>query len=98
MFNPTINLELDHLNIGAFNLYDGPRKLGTMQLNIDDGKLMIFHTEVDPDSRGKGYARQLFDAMVAYAREHELKVVPLCPYVRKQFKKSPDEYNDIRKK
>ena len=33
--------------------------------------------------------------MVDYARKHDLKVIPLCPYVHAQFKRHPDEYADV---
>ncbi|HET8752851.1 MAG TPA: N-acetyltransferase, partial [Salinimicrobium sp.] len=33
-----------------------------------------------------------------YARNNDLKVIPLCPYVYAQFKKHPDEFSDIWKK
>jgi uncharacterized protein len=33
--------------------------------------------------------------MVDYAREHKLKVIPLCPYVNAQFRRHPDQYQDV---
>ena len=95
---PEIKLALDALNTGAFNMYSDNQKVGTLLLNIEDSKLMAFHTEVAQKSRGKGYAKKLFDEMVNYAKEHNLKVVPLCPYIRSQFKKNPDKYSDLWKK
>jgi predicted GNAT family acetyltransferase len=93
-----IKLELDKLNTRAFNVYEEGQKAGTLLLNIADDKLMAFHTEVAQESRGKGYAQKLFDEMVAYIRNHRLKVVSLCPYIRSQFKKEPDKYQDIWEK
>lgn len=90
-----IKLELDKSNNGAFRLYENGLKLGEMILQISDGKLTVFHTEVSPESEGKGYAKQLLDAMTAYAREHQLKVLPLCPYVHAQFRRHPELYEDI---
>lgn len=98
MDNSEIKLELDNFDCGAFNLYDGKKKMGTLLLKIDDEKLMAFHTEVAPESRGEGYAKQIFDEMVAHARKCELKVIPICPYIQKQFKQNPDRYRDIWRK
>jgi len=53
------------------------------------------HTEVDPAHEGKGIAHQLLDAMVAYARENKLQVVPLCPFVLAQFRRHPELYADL---
>jgi predicted GNAT family acetyltransferase len=40
-------------------------------------------------------AQQLLNHMVEYAREHKLKVIPLCPYVLAQFKRHPEKYVDL---
>lgn len=82
--------------VSAFKLYEKGRKIGEMRVGIKDGKLTVFHTEIEPDREGRGYGKQLFNVMVAYAREHHLKVIPLCPFVRAQFNRYPDEYADLR--
>ena len=90
-----IKLELDEKKHGAFNLYDKGTKIGEMVIGISQDVLTVYHTEVDEDQSGKGYAKLLLDAMTAYARENTFKVRPLCAYVHAQFKKHPDEYADI---
>lgn len=93
-----IKLELDKFNNGAFNLYEDGLRQGKMVLSISNGKLTAYHTEVEPENKGKGYAKQLLEAMVAYAREHQLKVVPLCVYVNLQFRSHPELYKDLLEK
>ncbi|HEY0297827.1 MAG TPA: GNAT family N-acetyltransferase [Arachidicoccus sp.] len=93
-----IKLELDELNNGAFNLYEDGHKLGEMVLSISKGQLTVYHNEVAPEAEGKGFAKQLLGTMVTYAREHQLKVVPLCPYVHAQFKRHPELYEDVWQK
>ncbi|WP_331487317.1 GNAT family N-acetyltransferase [Macrococcoides caseolyticum] len=44
--------------------------------------IVIDHTYTDPKLRGQGIAKQLVERAVDYARENNLKVVPLCPYAR----------------
>lgn len=90
-----IKFESNEGKFSTFNLYEEGRKIGEMGVGIKDGKLTVYHTEVAPESEGRGYAKQLLNAMVAYAREHSLKVVPLCPYVHMQFKRHTDEYADV---
>lgn len=90
-----IKLELNEKKHGAFNLYDDGTKIGEMVVAINDEALTVYHTEVDENQSGKGYAKQLLDTMVDHARNNELKVIALCPYVHAQFKRHPEEYNDI---
>lgn len=91
-------LVLDDKNQGAFLIKDGEVQLGEMALAIVDHDLIVYHTEVAPEAEGKGLAKELLNAMVAYARANNMKVVPLCPYVHAQFKRHPQEYEDVWKK
>jgi len=93
-----IKLELNEKNHGAFNLYEDGKKLGEMVISVAGSLLTVYHTEVAAEAEGKGYAKLLLDAMTAHARENKLMVLPLCPYVHAQFKRHPDEYNDIWQK
>lgn len=94
----TIKLELDEKKHGAFNLYVDTKKLGEMTVSIKDDLLTVYHTGVEPEGEGKGYAKMLLNEMTSYVRAHSMMVLPLCPYVHAQFKKNPDEYQDIWKK
>jgi uncharacterized protein len=47
------------------------------------------HTEVPRGDRNKGVADALVREALAYAREHELRVVPTCPYVQAWLRKHP---------
>ncbi|MCZ4244376.1 GNAT family N-acetyltransferase [Pedobacter punctiformis] len=90
-----IKFETGNGEPAAFNLYDEGRKIGEMIVEINGTDLTVYHTEVDEDQSGKGYAGQLLASMVNYVRAHNLKVIPLCPYVHAQFKRHPDLYGDI---
>ena len=90
-----VELKLDTKGQGAFVITQNEKKIGEMEIAIAPAILTVFHTEVVPEAEGKGIAKKLLSAMVAYAREHQLKVNALCPYVHAQFKRHPDEYADI---
>jgi uncharacterized protein len=48
-----------------------------------DGRVMrIVHTVVHPSLEGRGIASSMVAAALAYARAHEMKVDPQCPYTR----------------
>jgi predicted GNAT family acetyltransferase len=48
------------------------------------------HTEVPDAFRGKGVGLQLAERLIADAREKGFKIMPLCPFVKAQFRKHPD--------
>lgn len=50
-------------------------------------KLIIDHTEVDKAFGGKGYGKKLLMEVVTYAREKDVKIIPLCPYAKSVFDK-----------
>lgn len=80
---------------GAFVIDEGGERLAEMAIGLSDKNLTVYHTEVSDKLKGQGVASQLLSTMVGYAREHNLKVIALCPYVRAQFERHPDTYSDI---
>jgi predicted GNAT family acetyltransferase len=83
---------------GAFLLEEDNTRMAEMVFRISGANMTVFHTEVDPSLQGKGVSTKLFNMMVSYARENNLKVIPLCAYVLAQFQRHPDQYADIWKK
>lgn len=55
-----------------------------------EDKMIIEHTEVDPSLEGKGIGKQLVETAVEYARTHQLKVIPLCPFAKALFDRRKD--------
>jgi len=66
-----------------------------MIFHVRGENLTIYHTEIDPEKEGKGYAKLLLDAMVDDVRANNLMVILLCPYVHWQFKPQEELYKDI---
>lgn len=93
-----IQLKLEENNRGAFVIEDDGVRVAEMVVAVSGSNLTVFHTEVSEKLQGQGIAAKLLATMVDYVREHNLKVIPLCPYVLAQFKRHPDQYNDIWKK
>lgn len=60
----------------------------------DDDKLIIDHTWVDPKLRNQGIGEHLVQVAVAYAREANLKVIPLCTFAQSVFDDNPG-YSDV---
>lgn len=80
---------------GEVQLFSDDKKVGKMDISVADHKLIVYHTEVDEEYEGRGFAKLLLEKLVSYARDNDLKIVPLCPYVFAQFKRHPEEYNDV---
>jgi uncharacterized protein len=57
-------------------------------------KMIIEHTEVSDELRGKNVGYQLVNAAVEYARDHQIKIIPLCPFAKAVFEKKP-EWGDV---
>ena len=56
---------------------------GQVTYTIHNGVMDIDGTFVDPDYRSHGYAKELVDAAVAYAKRKDLKLRPTCSYAVK---------------
>lgn len=56
--------------------------------------MIIEHTEVDDEIRHENVGYQMVYTAVQYARNHQLKIVPMCPFVKAVFDKKP-EYKDV---
>jgi len=57
-------------------------------------KLFLTHTEVPKGLEGKGIASQLAKTALQFARDHQLRVMPLCPYMAGYMKRHP-EWQDL---
>lgn len=53
-------------------------------------KIIIDHTEVDERFSGRGIGKHLLNVLVEFARERNLKIMPLCPFARAMFEKNQD--------
>ncbi len=93
-----VTLKLNKEGEGAFYIKDGAAMIGEMVIQIQGSHLTVYHTEVAAEAEGRGLAKKMLTAMVDYARDHQLQVVPLCPYVHAQFRRHEEEYKDVWKK
>ena len=59
--------------------------------------MIIEHTEVDDALRGQNVGYTLVSHVVDYARQHHIKIIPLCPFAKSVFDKKLD-FQDVLKK
>jgi uncharacterized protein len=79
---------------GAFVWQVEGRRLAEMTYTVAGSRVIIDHTQVDDSLRGKGVGAQLVQAAVQFARTERVRLMPLCPYAKSVFDKTP-EYGDV---
>ena len=57
-------------------------------------RIIIDHTEVDPEFRGMGLGEKMVHQAVADARSKGFKILPLCPFAHSVFEKQ-EEIRDV---
>lgn len=65
--------------------------------NAGEDMMIIDHTYVDDTYRGQGLAAKLVAAGVEKARRDGIKIIPLCPFAKKEFAEKA-EYGDVLRK
>ncbi|MEL4307851.1 GNAT family N-acetyltransferase [Joostella sp. CR20] len=80
---------------GRFFVENDKKTLAEMTYSVaGSDKIIIDHTEVDDSLRGQGVGHKLLEALVAYVRAEQIKVIPLCPFAKAQIQKNTS-YHDI---
>jgi len=89
---------IQHKQIGGKGMFyvgqDGAILAELVYSKPSEDKMIIEHTEVDNSLSGKGVGLQLVHTAVEYARTHQMKIVPLCPFAKSVFDKKP-EFSDV---
>lgn len=73
---------------GFFKAVSDGKEAGRMTYSwAGSDKFIIDHTEVKDEFNGQGVGKKLVLAAVEYAREHKIKIIPLCPFAKAMFEK-----------
>jgi predicted GNAT family acetyltransferase len=76
---------------GSFFFEEDQMRFAEMvYLMAEPEKMIIEHTEVKESLRGQGIGQKLLEHLVDYVRKKEIKVKPICKFVKAQFKKRED--------
>ena len=80
---------------GRFYLEDEQGKLmAEITYRQEGSTLYANHTYTDPKYRGQSLAGKLLERLVAFARENDYKIMPVCSYVVHKFD-NHQQYDDI---
>lgn len=73
---------------GAFFVEDDHKKLAEMTyVWAGTDRIIIDHTEVDDALAGKGAGKMMVAKAVEFARQKNIKIIPLCPFAKSVFEK-----------
>ncbi len=61
-----------------------------LEYRLREHAINFVHTEVPHSLRGRGLGKQLVRAALEYAREHQLTVIPSCPFVKTYLARHPE--------
>lgn len=91
-------MNIQHKDNGQKGIFyvvvDGQTEAEMTYVWSGDQRIIIDHTGVSEALKGEGIGKQLVQAAVIFAREKQLKILPLCPFARAVFDKTPD-YQDV---
>lgn len=82
---------------GSFILRRDEKDIGRLDYVWDDEKtLRATHTFIPSEYRGQKLGDHLFDALMDFVNEHDLQLVPECPYIELKLRrmKSQEDRND----
>jgi uncharacterized protein len=92
--NPTTIINTDN-NKGAFEVkIDKETEAKMTFVFAGTDKIIIEHTEVNPDYKGKGFGKLLIEKVIELAKEKKMTIIPLCPFAKKYLERHP-EFNDL---
>lgn len=92
----TIEIHEGEKGISFFSIHVDGMEVGRMSVSTEPGILVAGYTSVGFEQRKSGYGKKLIDAVVGYAKQHNLKVLARCGFVAMIFNKYPETYDDIR--
>lgn len=87
--------QFDRESKGFFKATEDDKEAGRMTYSwANKDRMIIDHTEVNPEFRGRSVGNLMVKAAVEFAREKGVKIIPLCPFAKSVFDKTP-EYHDV---
>lgn len=91
-------MEIKHINTtgkGSFKAFEASQEAGEMAYTwAGADKFIIDHTTVSPEFEGKGIGKKLVMEAVDFARQNNVKIIPLCTFAKSVMERS-EEMKDV---
>ena len=85
---------VDRPEAERYELLVGGSAAGAIAYRSRPGRVVMLHTEVDPQHEGEGLGSRLVAGALDDVRARGLSVTPLCPFVAAYIRRHP-EYGDL---
>ncbi len=87
-----MNIEqINNESKGFFKATEDEKEAGRMTYSwAGENRIIIDHTEVSPEFKGKNVGKQMVLAAVDFARKNNIKILPLCPFAKSVFDRNAD--------
>ena len=79
-----------HKGKGAWVIERDGKTLAELSYTTAGSRVILDHTDVSDALRGTGSGKKLVIAAAQWARESNVKLMPLCPFAKSVFDKTPD--------
>ncbi|TVR31809.1 MAG: N-acetyltransferase [Balneolaceae bacterium] len=76
---------------------DGEVKAKMTYSKLGNTQIIIDHTEVSDELRGENIGKKLVESGVEYARQNNLKVIPLCAFARATIERDESLQDVLRR-
>jgi hypothetical protein len=68
---------------------------GVLEYAVKHDRIALIHTEVRPEFEGHGVAAAITRFALDDARRRGLRVIAVCPYVRRYLETHPEEMDNV---
>ncbi len=84
-------IQEDDTKKGAFKAIEAGKEAGVLSYTwAGSDKFIIDSTHVDDAYGGQGVGKKMAMKAVEFAREKNVKIIPLCPFAKALFDKTPE--------
>lgn len=90
-----ISFQIDDDECKIYAICNGQKIGNLFFVKINNDKIMISETEVDPNYKNDNIELYLVQEVIKIARVQHRKIISICPYVSEIFTKHP-EFDDVR--
>lgn len=74
-----------------------PATLEYQVVHDEQGQVLnLTHTYVPPELRGRGVAGKLVKFACAFARDHDVRIVPTCSYIPVYLQRNPADLDVVK--
>jgi predicted GNAT family acetyltransferase len=84
----------DNPAASRYEVYVASALAGWTDYHLQPGLITVMHTELDPAFEGRRVGSRFVAAVLDDIRRRDLRVLPMCPFVRAFIQRHP-EYADL---